>query len=108
MAYDNFKSHKKAGFHPLLEDTISQKTQAGEGVKLTPHHPPPVLGLTCVYPNTIETCLTPNHLLFGKQLLYSSSTTSTVATNLTILSTLLIKLTASVIIFGIDGNTNVQ
>ena len=29
---------------------------------------------TYVYPNTIKTCLTPNHLLFGKQLLYSSNT----------------------------------
>ena len=27
--------------------------------------------LTYVYPNTLETCLTPNHLLFGRQLLYS-------------------------------------
>ena len=27
--------------------------------------------LTCVYPNTIETYLPPNHLLFGRQLLYS-------------------------------------
>ena len=26
--------------------------------------------LTYVYPNTTETCFTPNHLLFGKQLLY--------------------------------------
>ena len=24
--------------------------------------------LTCVYPNTIETCLTSNYLLFGRQL----------------------------------------
>ena len=32
--------------------------------------------LTYVYPNTIETCLTPNHLLFGRQL-YSSDTAST-------------------------------
>ena len=39
--------------------------------------------LTYVYPNTIET---PNHLLFGRQLLYSSNTTSTVVRNLTILS----------------------
>ena len=29
--------------------------------------------LTYTYPNTIETCLTPNHLLFGRQLLYSSN-----------------------------------
>ena len=42
--------------------------------------------LTYIYPNTIETCLTPNHLLFGRQLLYSSNTTSTVVRNLTILS----------------------
>ena len=33
--------------------------------------------LTYVYPNTIETCLTPAHLLFGRQLLYYSGTTST-------------------------------
>ena len=38
--------------------------------------------LTYVYPNTIET---PNHLLYGRQLLYSSNTTSTVARNLTVL-----------------------
>ena len=42
--------------------------------------------LTYVYPNTIETCLTPTHLLFGRQLLYSSNTTSTVVRNLTVLS----------------------
>ena len=38
--------------------------------------------LTYVYPNTIET---PNHLIFGRQLLYSSNTTSTVVRNLTVL-----------------------
>ena len=42
--------------------------------------------LSYVYPNTNETCLTLNHLLFAKQLLYSSNTTSTVATNPTVLS----------------------
>ena len=42
--------------------------------------------LTYVFPNTIETCLTPNNLLFGRQLLYSSNTTSTVVRNLTVLS----------------------
>ena len=42
--------------------------------------------LTYLYPNTIETCFTPNHLLFGRQLLYSSNTTSTVVRNLTVLS----------------------
>ena len=39
-----------------------------------------------VYPNIIEIYLKPNHLLFGRQLLYSSNTTSTVVTNLTALS----------------------
>ena len=39
--------------------------------------------LTQVYPKTIET---PNHLLFGRQLLYSSNTTSTAVGNLTVLS----------------------
>ena len=42
--------------------------------------------LAYVHPNTIETCLTTNYLLFGRQLLYSSNTTSTVNRNLTILS----------------------
>ena len=42
--------------------------------------------LTYFYPNTIETCLTPNNLLFGRQLLYPSNTTSTVVRNLTVLS----------------------
>ena len=39
--------------------------------------------LTHVYPKTIET---PNHLLFDRQLLYSSNTASTVVRNLTVLS----------------------
>ena len=38
--------------------------------------------LICVYPNTIKTCLTPSYLLFGRQLLLSFNTTSTVAANL--------------------------
>ena len=42
--------------------------------------------LTCVYPSTMEICLTPNHLLFGRHLLYSSNIASTVLRNLTILS----------------------
>ena len=40
--------------------------------------------LTYVYPNTIETCLTPNHLLFGKQLLHSPNTTRTLVRILTV------------------------
>ena len=42
--------------------------------------------LTYFYLNTIETCLASNHSLFGRQLLYSSNTTSTVVWNLTVLS----------------------
>ena len=46
--------------------------------------------LTYVYQNTIKTCWTPNHLLFGRQLSYSSNITSTVVMtlvmNLTVLS----------------------
>ena len=42
--------------------------------------------LIYVYPNTIETCLTLNYLLFGRQLLLSSSTASSVAANLAVLS----------------------
>ena len=41
--------------------------------------------LPYVYPNTIETFLTPNNF-FGRQPLYFSDTTSTVATNLAVLS----------------------
>ena len=41
---------------------------------------------TYVYPNTIETSLTPNHLLFAKKLFYCSNTTSTVVRSLTHLS----------------------
>ena len=43
--------------------------------------------LTYVYPNTIKTYLTPNHLLLGRQLLCYSNTISTVNRNLTLFST---------------------
>ena len=42
--------------------------------------------LTYVYPNTIKTYLTPNHLLFGRHLLCYSNTTSTVVRNVTVFS----------------------
>ena len=42
--------------------------------------------LKYVCPNTIKTYLTLNHLLFGRQLLCYSNTTSTVVRNLTVLS----------------------
>ena len=42
--------------------------------------------LTYVYQNTIKTYLTPNLLLYGRQLLCYSNTASTVFTNLTALS----------------------
>ena len=52
------------------------------GVQLIINNPP----LTYLYPNTIKTYLTPNHFLFGRQLLCCSDTTSTVIRNLTVLS----------------------
>ena len=51
-------------------------------VKLIINNP----SFTCIYPNTIKTYLTVNHLLFGRQLLCYSNTTSTVVRNLTVLS----------------------
>ena len=42
--------------------------------------------LTYVYPNIIKTYLTPNHLLFGRQLLCYSNTKSAVIRNLSVLS----------------------
>ena len=42
--------------------------------------------LTQVNPNTIKICLTFNHLLLGRQLLYYSKTKSTAVRNLTVLS----------------------
>ena len=51
-------------------------------VELTINNAP----LTYIYPKTIKACLTPNHLLFGRQLLYSFNTTSTVVWNLTVFS----------------------
>ena len=42
--------------------------------------------LIYVYQNTIETCFIPNHLLFGRQLLYSSNVSSAAVRNLTVLS----------------------
>ena len=42
--------------------------------------------LTYVYPNTIKTYLTPNHLLSGRHLLHSSNTALSVVRNLTVLS----------------------
>ena len=63
--------------------------------------------LTYVYPNTIKTYLTLNHLMFGRQLLYYSNTTAAVVRNLTVLSSTTDKITASAIIFGIYGDMNV-
>ena len=48
--------------------------------------------LTYVYPNTSKTYSTPNHLLFGRQLLCYSNTTSTVVRNLTVLSSTIDKI----------------
>ena len=40
VTFDNIKSHKKTGFHPLLEDTSFEKPQKGGS-----NWPPAVLGL---------------------------------------------------------------
>ena len=42
--------------------------------------------LIYAYPKTIEICLTTNHLLFARQLLYSFNTTLTVVRNLNVFS----------------------
>ena len=44
--------------------------------------------LIYVYPNTIETCLRLNHLLFGRQLFYSPNARWTVVRSLTVLSSI--------------------
>ena len=44
--------------------------------------------LTYVYRNTIKAYLRPNHLLYGRQLLCYSNTTSTVVWNLIVLSSI--------------------
>ena len=51
-------------------------------VKLIINHAP----LTYVYPNTVKTYLTPNHMLFRRQLLCYPNTKSTLIRNLTVLS----------------------
>ena len=50
-------------------------------VELTTNNAP----VTYVYPNTNKICLTPNHLFFGRQLLYYSNTALTVVRNGTVL-----------------------
>ena len=50
-------------------------------VELTTNKAP----VTYVYPNTNKIYLTPNHLFFGRQLLYYSNTTLTVVRNGTVL-----------------------
>ena len=63
-------------------DHIEEQNTVLIKVKLIINNAP----LTYVYPNTIKTYLTPNHLLFGRQLLCYSNTTSAVIRNLTVLS----------------------
>ena len=65
-------------FHNRFEELLAVLTE----VKLIINHEP----LTYVYPNAIKTCLTLNHLLFDRQLLYYSYATSTVVRNLTVVS----------------------
>ena len=70
--------------HPpiFLQSLVVVFLQSLFKVKLIINNAP----LTYIYPNDIERCLTPNHLLFSRQLLYSSITALTVVWNLTTLS----------------------
>ena len=65
----------------LCNHYVELQTESFE-VKLIVSNAP----LTYIYPSTIGTCLTTNHLLFGRQLFCSSKTTSTLVRNLTVLS----------------------
>ena len=76
------ESHKIARAPDFFCNHFEELQTVSFEVELTINNAP----LTHVYLNTIETCLTPNHLLFDRQLLYPSNTTSTVVRNLTVLS----------------------
>ena len=73
-------------------------------VKLIANNTP----LIYIYQNTIETCLIPNHLLFDRQLLYSSNTTSTLVRNLTFLSSTTDKINRISNNFWIGGNMSLR
>ena len=62
--------------------------------------------LIYVYPNTINTCLTPNYLLFDRQLVQSSNKTSTEDANLTVLSSTTDKINRISNHFSIGGDMN--
>ena len=68
---------------PKIGIPLSKRTELPPGyVKLVINNAP----YTFVYPNTINTYLTFNHLLFDRKLLCYFNTTSTVFRNLTVLS----------------------
>ena len=64
--------------HQIFCDHFEELQTVLTDVKLIINSAP----LTYVYPNTIKTYLTPNHLLFGRQLLFCSNTISTVVRTL--------------------------
>ena len=73
----------------LVRLSPATKREGGGGIETVLFSAELIINNTCltyVYPNTMETCLTPDKLLFGGQLLYSSNTTSTIFTNLTVLA----------------------
>ena len=68
--------------HQIFCDHFEELQTVLTDVKLIINSAP----LTYVYPNTIKTYLTTNHLLLGRQLLFCSNTISTVVSTLIVLS----------------------
>ena len=85
MKFYNFRGAFRSGSSPpLFWKSLFLRSfwRTSDCVKLIINNAP----LTCVYPYTIKTYLTLNHLLFGRQLLCYSNTTSILVRNLTVLS----------------------
>ena len=90
--------------HLFFCDHIEEQNTVLIKVKLIINNAP----LTYVYPNTIKTYLTPNHLMLGRQLLCYSNTKSTVVRNLTDLLITTDKRNRISNHFGIGGDMNMQ
>ena len=71
-------------YHLFFYNHFEQQQTVLTEVKLIFNNAP----LTYVYPDTIKTFLTSNRLLFERQLLHYSNTTSTVVRKLTVLSSI--------------------
>ena len=82
LSYSNKLKNRGTHALPIFYNHFKELQTVFFEVKVIINNAP----LTHVYPNIIKTCLTPNHLLPGRQLLYYSNTASTVVRNLTVLS----------------------